>query len=129
MRTLKYGGVLYPGDFVAISNGNHITFGWYAGDGRGTLQFYYMEGPKSVYKDYQSFLKYSDEEKSKNKWMCKRFEKGLTTKCLWKSYINSVHATRVMKITNPEDIFTNREDRNIYEESKQVMITINFIRK
>lgn len=129
MRTLKYGGVLHPGDFVAISNGNHITFAWYAGDGRGTLQFYSMAGPASAYKDYQGFLKYSDEEKSKNKWMCKRFEKGFTTKCLWKSYINSVHKTRVMKLVNPEDIFTEQEDRENYERSKEVLITINFIQK
>jgi hypothetical protein len=129
MRTLQYGGVLHPGDFIAISNGNHITFGWYVQDGRGTLQFYYMEGPARTYGDYQSWLAYSDEEKSKNKWASKRFEKGFTTKCLWKSYINSVHKTRVMKVTNPEEIFTNKEDREIYEESKAALITLNFIQQ
>jgi hypothetical protein len=129
MRTIKYGGVLHPGDFIAVSNGNHISFGWYAGDGRGTLQFYYMEGPARTYKDYKDWLTWSDEQKAKNKWMSSRFANGFRLKCLWKSYINSVHKTRVMKVTNPEEIFTNKEDREIYEESKAALITLNFIQQ
>lgn len=129
MRTLKYGGVLHPGDFVAISNGNHISFGWYVGDGRGTLQFYYMGGPANVYKEYRAWLTLNDVEKSKNKWASKRFEKGFTTKCLWKSYINAVHGTRVIKIERPEEIFTDLEDRDTYERSKEALITLNFIQK
>ena len=129
MRTIKYGGVLHPGDFVAISNGNHITFGWYVQNGRGTLQFYYMGQPARTYQDYKDWLKYSDEEKAKNKWVSRRFEKGFTSKCIWKSYINAVHDTRVMKITNPEEILTNQEDRDTYERSKEALITLNFIQK
>jgi hypothetical protein len=34
-----------------------------------------------------------------------------------------------MKVTNPEEIFTNKEDREIYEESKAALITLNFIQK
>jgi len=129
MRTLKYGGDLYPGDFVAISNGNHITFGWYAGDGRGgTLQYYYWGSPGNVYDTYQEWLLQSDEEKKKN-WRTKMYEKGFTTKCLWKSYINAVHQSRVIKLTNVEDIFTEQEDREIYEKSKEVLLTLNFIQK
>jgi hypothetical protein len=129
MRTLKYGGVLHPGDFIAISGSNHMMFGWYVGDGHGTLQFYYMEGPARTYEDYKSWLNYSDEEKAKNKWASRRFEKGFTTKCLWKSYINAVHGTRVIKIERPEEIFTEQEDRDTYEKSKEALITLNFIQK
>ena len=129
MRTLKYGGVLHPGDFIAISYQNHIQFGWYVQDGKGTLQFYYLHGPGSAYDNYKQWLTYSDAEKANNKWMTKRFEKGFTTKCLWKAYINSVHDTRVMKINNPEEIFTDQEEREKYERSKEALITLNFIRK
>lgn len=129
MRTLKYGGVLHPGDFIAISEGNHISFGWYVGDGQGTLQFYYMRSPGRSYKDYQDWCKWSDEQKGNNKWMTRRFEKGFTSKCIWKSYINAVHSTRVVKITNVEDIFTEQEDREEYEKSKEVLITLNFIKQ
>jgi hypothetical protein len=129
MRTLKYGGVLHLGDFIAVSNGNHISFGWYAGDGRGTLQFYYMEGPARTYEDYKDWCTWSDEQKAKNKWTSRRFEKGFTTKCLWKSYINAVHGTRVIKIERPEEIFTDQEDRDTYEKSKEALITLNFIQK
>lgn len=129
MRTIKYGGQLVPGDFIAVSDGNHLNFGWYIGDGRNTLQYYYMRGPQSVYNDYKTWLRYSDEEKAKNRWMSERFAKGLTIKCLWKSFINSVHATRVMKITNIDDIFTDPEDRKIYEESREVLIKLKFIKQ
>jgi hypothetical protein len=88
-----------------------------------------MRGPSTVYDNYKTWLRYSDEEKGKNKWMSKRYEKGFTIKCLWKSFINSVHSTRIMKITNIEDIFTDQEDRKIYEDSKQALITLKFIKQ
>lgn len=129
MRKIKYGGVLHPGDFIAVSDGNHLNFGWYAGDGRNILQYYIIGGPARIYQEYRAWSTLNDVEKAKNKWLCKRYEKGLTMKYLWKSYINTVHNTRIMKITNIEDIFTNQEDRDMYETSKQVMITLNFIQK
>lgn len=129
MRTIRYGGDLIPGDFIAVSDGNHINFGWYAGDGRGTLQYYSMRGPIMCYRDYESWLKYTDEEKAKNKWMTSRFDKGFTRKCIWKSYINSVHRTRVMKLTNVEDIFTNPEDIKEYQESREIMIKLNLVKQ
>lgn len=128
MRTIQYGGVLHPGDFIAVSNGNHIDFGWYAGDGRGTLQFYSFRTPASVYEHYDKWLQKSDEQKAKSKWELKRYEKGFTLKCLWKSYINTVYKTRVMRITNIEDIFTEKEDRKEYERSKEALIKLNFIK-
>jgi len=129
MRTIKYGGQLVPGDFVAIAFCNCIDFGWYCGDGSGTLQYYTMRNPGSVYRNYEGFLTWSDKDKADNKWTAKRFEKGFTMKCLYKSYINSVHTTRVIKITNIEDIFTNKEDREDYEKSREALITLNFIKQ
>lgn len=129
MRQLKYGGQIVPGDFIVISYGNYLDFGWYVGNGRGTLQYHTLRGPSVCYDQYKTWLRYSDEEKSKNKWMTKRYEKGFTLKCIWKSYINSVHSTRVMKVTNPEDIFTEPEDRKMYEDSKQALITLKFIKQ
>jgi len=129
MRQLKYGGTIVPGDFIAVSDGNHINFGWYAGNGRNTLQYYHVRTAMGCHQDYESWSKMTDVEKAKNKWQSKRFEKGFTTKCLWKSFINSVHATRVMKITNIEDIFTEKEDREDYEISREVMIKLNLVKQ
>ena len=128
MRELKYGGQIVPGDFLAISYNNHIDFGWYAGNGRGTLQYYTFRGPKSAQERYDEWLTLSDEEKKKH-WLAKYHEKGLSVKCLWKSYINSIHSTRVMKITNIEDIFTEKEDREDYEKSREVLVTLNIIKQ
>ena len=61
--------------------------------------------------------------------MTRRFEKGFTSKCIWKSYINAVHTTRVMKIDRPEEILTDKEDMESYQQSREALITINFIQK
>ena len=127
MRTIKYGGQLVPGDFIAISNGNHISFGWYAGDGRGTLQYYWMGGPGQV---YDSYLEWQKNPSSVGSWRAKTFEKhGFSSKLFTKSYVNAVHETRVMKITNIEELLTKREDRDEYEKSREALITLNFIKQ
>ena len=127
MRQLKYGGQIVPGDFIAISYSNHIDLGWYAGNGSGTLQYYHLRSPRQAKDRYEEWLK--EEESKRSKWLSKTYEKGFTRKCLWKSYINSVHSTRVMKITNPEEILTEQEDLQEYEKSKEVLLTLNFIKQ
>jgi hypothetical protein len=128
MRTLKYGGDLHPGDFIAISDGNRISFGWYFGDGiNRTLQYYYLYAPNHAYDHYKQWSAMSDDVKASS-WYNKKYGKGFTIKCLYKGYINAVHDTRIMKITNPEDIFTTLEDREIYEKSREVLIKLNFVK-
>lgn len=126
MRTLKHGGQLEIGDFIAVSNGNHLDFGWYCGDGINTLQYYYYRNPVCAYNTYEDWLNQSEANRSA--WKTKRYTNGFTKKCLWKSYINAVHTTRVLKINNPEEIFTNKEDRDDYEKSKETLIKLNFIK-
>jgi hypothetical protein len=129
MRKLKYGGDLHPGDFIAISEQNRMSFGWYFGDGiGGTLQYYYLRAPLNSYEYYEEWSKKTPEAK-KASWYDKKFQKGFTLKCIWKSYINAVHKTRVVKITNPEDIFTDQEDREEYEKSKEILIKLKFIKQ
>ena len=125
MRTLKYGGDLHIGDFIAVSVNNTMDFGWYCGDGSsGTLQYYNIYAPKYRYDNYEKFLTLDDVAKKRYTI----YKNGFTKKCLWKSYINVVHTTRVIKILHPEDIFTNKEDREKYEKSKEVLIKLNFIK-
>lgn len=126
MRTLKHGGQLEIGDFIAVSNGNNLDFGWYCGDGINTLQYYYYTNPQNAYNTYEDWLNQSEANRSA--WKTKRYTNGFTKKCLWKSYINAVHTTRVLKINNPEEIFTNKEDRDDYEKSKETLIKLNFIK-
>lgn len=114
MRTLKFGGPLVPGDFIAVSEGNRISFGWYCGDGRGTLQYYYYGNPVYAFERYL--------QKNNNS------EEGFTKKHFWKSYISAVHTSRVIKLNNPEEIFTDAEEKEIFEKSREVMIKLNFIK-
>lgn len=129
MRKLKFGGDLRPGDFIAIAEQNRMSFGWYFGDGRGTLQYYYVGAPDNCYDVYKSWEKITDPEVKKNHWRSKQYINGFTLKCIYKSYINAVHNSRVIKITNPEEIFTDPEDRKTYEESKEVLIKLKFIKQ
>lgn len=127
MRKLKFGGDLHPGDFIAIAENNRMSFGWYFGDGRGTLQYFYYMSPANTYEYYEDWEKLSDVDKPKS-WNHKKFSRGFTLKCIWKSYVNAVHDSRIVKINNPEEIFTTQEDRENYEKSKEVLIKLNFIK-
>ena len=127
MRTLKYGGDIQIGDFIGIADGNCLSFGWFCGTGKsGTVQYYNYVNPQSAYNQYKDWLNQSEANRSA--WRTKRYTNGFTKKCLRKCYINAVHTTRVLKINNPEEIFTNKEDRDDYEKSKEVLITLNFIK-
>jgi hypothetical protein len=123
MRTLKYGGDLQIGDFIGVSVNNCMDFGWYCGDGiNKTLQYYTIWAPKVIYEDYEAWKKLPEDKNPG------AYKNGWTIKCLYKSYINTVHDTRVIKILHPEDIFTNKADREAYEKSKEVLIKLNFIK-
>lgn len=127
---ILYGGKLKQGDLIAIANGNTIQFGWFAGQGRGTLQYWYVSQPASSYEHYQEWLNSPEHERSKH--YSKMYEKGFTAKLIWKSYINAVHDTRVMKVTNPEDVFPAEKKGwhftlEEYEKSKEVLIKLNII--
>ena len=129
---ITYGGKLREGDFIAIANGNHTTFGWYAGQGRGTLQYWWISQPYVSKDYYEKWLKTPVDQRQK--WYEKQFAKGFTRNCIGKSYINAVHNTRVIKITHPEDILpTERrgwastlED---YQKSKEVLVQLNIIKQ
>jgi hypothetical protein len=127
MRTLKYGGDLYIGDFIGISVTNSMDFGWYCGDGTsGTLQYYTMWAVKARHEHYEMWQKLPVDQRTR--WYPTSYKDGFTKKCLYKSFINAVHDTRVIKLPHPEDIFTNKEDREAYENAKEVLIKLNFIK-
>ena len=128
MRTLKYGGNLEIGDFIGISYTNCIIFGWYCGDGSGTLQYYNITCPMNAMSNYEHWKDDLDNGKiAPGNYRMKQYKNGFTRKDLWKSYINSPHPTRVIKINRPEEVLTNAEDREYYERSKEILIKLNFI--
>lgn len=125
---IQYGGKLEFGDLVAISDGNHLNFGFYAGRGiGGTFQYYPLHSPSVCYERYTEWLKMSDELKEKNH-AYKQYKKGFTSKCIYKAYINAVHKTRIMRVTDPENVFTDSKDRELYDEAKEILIKIGMIK-
>lgn len=126
-RTLRYGGELEIGDFIAVSDGNYLSFGWYCGDGRGTLQYYSLNNVYHTIKKYEEYLITPLDKRAS--WQDKSYAKGFTLKHFYKCYINSVHDTRVMKLTNVEDVFTDQEDREKYEIGRAKLIELNFIKQ
>lgn len=126
-RELRYGGKLQIGDFIIVSNGNFLDFGWYCGDGiNRTLQYYNFRSPGGTFSDYIHWENTPIENRSN--WQSRKYKNGFNIKCLWKSYINTVHKTRVAKIVNPEELFTEAEDIEYYEKSKEALIKLNFIK-
>lgn len=128
---IRYGGELRPGDFIAVSeNSAYLQFGWYFGQGSGTLQYISIHSPGNTFEIYNDWK----NGKEVNHWYKERFERhGFTSKLFYKSYIYGSgideNGTRVMKIENPESVFTNPEDLEIYNKSKEALIHINFLQK
>jgi len=123
MRKIKYGGHLEKGDFIGVAYTNFIVFGWYIGNGQGrSLQFYRFRIPKHAKENFEKYNK----EPSPSPWMVKYLEKGFSLKTLNKDYLISPGIHRVFKAT-PLDIFTDQEDIKIYEESKKILIDLNFL--
>lgn len=121
MRTVKHGRNLQIGDFIAISYAYGFEFGWYCGEGENTLQFFNCYRPLSSL-DYYNRVKLDSAYKDHNKANSEEFNK----KWIQKSRVNNWRY-RVMKIENPEDIFTEKRDLETYRESKEILEQIKFI--
>jgi len=126
---LRYGGDLQIGDFIMIANTNYTTFGWYCGRGRNTVQYYHYGVPAERYKTFQEWE--AGKLPNLNKWYREKFEKhGFSSKLFYKDYIYGggidLNGSRVVKITDPESIFTEQEDLDRYRKSKEALISIKF---
>jgi hypothetical protein len=126
---IRYGGDLEIGDFIMVASNNYTSFGWYCGKGRNTIQYYVYGVPGSRWEDFKSWK--AGTITSQNHWLGKRFEKhGFSSKLFYKEYIYGSGldstASRIVKITDPESIFTNQEDLEMYRKSKEALIYIKF---
>jgi hypothetical protein len=124
MRTIRYGGQIEKGDFLIISYQNCIGFGWYIGEGKGTIHFYNLYAPKNYNEAYESYLK----ETKHSKWSENKYEKGFNLKSVYKDYIYDTNEFRIAKVNNPEEFFTNPNDFLTYEQSRDVLIKLKFIK-
>jgi hypothetical protein len=121
MRIVKHGGHLEVGDFIAISYAAGFTFGWYCGYGKNTLQYIEYSWPVvslNQYNRVKTDPAYSDYEKANSEEFSKKW--------IAKNYVKDWNY-RVMKIQNPEAIFTEKQNLDKYKESKQILENIKFI--
>ena len=121
----RFGGKLEIGDFILIAYTNCVFPGWYCGEGRGTLQYYSVYEVINVDEQYNDFLKNKDYVPL---YIAKKFVNGFTKKSLWKSYINSLYLTRVIKVKHPELLLTDEGDIENYQKSKQILINLGIIK-
>jgi len=111
--TIKYGGHLQPGDFIAIAESGFMHLGWYFGEGKsGSLQYYFYKHPLNAF-DY-----------------AEKNNKEFTLKSIWKSYVYGSNVgptgSRVIKIENPESIFNDQKDLEAYLKSKEILNNLKF---
>jgi hypothetical protein len=126
MKT-RYGGELEIGDFIMVANVNYTSFGWYCGKGRNTIQYYHFRVPGERHKTFQEW----EAGRLNNSWLASKFQKhGFSSKIFYKEYIYGggieINGSRVIKLTDPESIFTNTEDLDYYLKSKEALINIKF---
>jgi hypothetical protein len=125
---IRYGGDLQIGDFIMVANNNYTSFGWFCGTGSGTVQYYQFCVPGLRFKEFKDWETGSLND---HHWLKERFEKyGFSSKLFFKEYIygGGIHfnGSRVVKITDPESIFTEQEDIENYRKSKEALISIKF---
>ena len=129
MSTLKIGKHLNLeiGDFIVIAWGNRLDYGWYCGQGRDkcSLQYYSLSSPGGVLEDFERY-----EAGDNTGWRVEKFKKhGFTSKCFYKSYLISYYESRILKPSNPEDLFTDPDKLAQYNKSKEALIKIKFLNK
>jgi hypothetical protein len=126
---VRYGGELQIGDFIMVANSNYTSFGWYCGKGRNTIQYYNFRVPGDRYTSFNDWK--TGKLPQLNKWLREKFEKyGFSSKLFYKEYIYgygiTINGCRIVKITDPESIFTDPEDLEDYRKSKEALIHIKF---
>ena len=115
--TIKYGGKLQPGDFIAIAESGYLHLGWYFGEGKsGSLQYFLFTSPENTFDHYNSYKNHYKNE--------------FTLKSIWKSYVYGGNVgptgSRVIKIENPESIFNSQSDLDTYLKSKEILNNFKF---
>ena len=103
--TTRYSGNLKIGDFIIISNNNYLSLGFYAGSGRGTLQYYWLDG---LSRRYDLMMKGEKLEKK-----------------LYKFYLNSPRETRTIKYD--VNLIENEETIEKYHQSIEILKKYNII--
>ena len=125
---IRHGGELKPGDFILIANNGYTDFGWYFGQGRGTIQYFNTYAPRDRFEQFKEYQSNSQWLHNWTKDLFKRHE--FSTKSIYKSYIYgggiSLSGSRVVKIENPGSGLTGPEDLKRYKESKEALLSIKF---
>jgi len=129
MKPLKIGEnlTLELGDFIVIASNSILDYGWYCGQGRDktTLQYYSIWSPGYTLEQFEKF-----ETGDHTHWRAEHFTKhGFTSKAFYKSYLNSYYESRFLKVTDPDNLFTNPEQLAKYNKSKEALIKIKFLNK
>jgi hypothetical protein len=103
---IRFGGTLHIGDFIMVGSDYGFTYGWYSGNGKaGNIQFI---SPSMVY-------------------FANDGNQPFTFNNIKKSFVRDSRKDNVVKITNPERVFTNEYLRH-YIEAKELLTKINFLK-
>lgn len=102
--TYIYVDELNIGDTIFVSGQNNLQLGFFAGKGKGTIQFYRI----------WAVLKAKEREKA-----------GGNPK-MYKDYVGETNQWRIAKVKDP--IFRDKEEQHKYEEAKQYLIEKGIIK-
>lgn len=122
-KNIIFGGILTKGDFVIVSGGNYLQFGWYIGPGNGTIQYFSTSSAYITETNYNNWL-----INKKIYWGKKFSESGLKLSNIKKDYVLDHHKYKIMKFEgDPETIFTEQTDLDKYRNAKALLEKLNFL--
>jgi hypothetical protein len=92
------------------------------------VQYYHYGVPGSRFEEFKDW---KAGKLNNHTWLGERFKKhGFSSKLFYKEYIYGggveFNGSRVVKIPDPESIFTHPEDIDRYKKSKEALIYIKF---
>jgi hypothetical protein len=125
---LNIGGELRVGDFIGIAYSNWISFGWYKGPGRGTIQYIGLSTPVYAKQRHDNYVKRVNDGEHVSSGVRKLVEQGFSFKNLTTDYALKYNPNRVFKISNPEEFFNGSTYEQEYLVSKQLLCDLNFLK-
>jgi len=121
--TIKYGGILQIGDFIAVGSNYEMAFGWFSGNGKtGTIQYIW---PNKI---TWAFSEYNKTMNNPNAVLSAKDRRGFSLDHISKDYVRLQHFNRVVKITCPDDVFAGA-DLQKYLEAKRILTDMKFLKQ
>lgn len=125
IQKIPFGKELHIGDYLAYSTTYAPNFGWFVGNGKtGSIQYI---SPRTVIYEFDNYNKRIEKSKTSNVDLSRKDNKGFTFEHIGKNFVKGSNFNKIIKITDPSAIFSEREFDE-YEKAKKILTEMHFLK-